>query len=41
MRTILKNIIEWVRLLLTGRSDTAVNDGIVDFSGQGRDKYGN
>lgn len=28
-------------LLLTGYSKDAVDDGICDYSGQGRDKYGN
>ena len=28
-------------LLLTGYSKEAVDDGICDYSGQGRDKYGN
>ena len=41
MRKILKSLLEWFRLLLTGRSDTAVDAEIVDFSGQGKDKYGN
>lgn len=28
-------------LLLTGYSKEAVDDGICDYSGEGRDKYGN
>lgn len=44
MKTILKAIMNWILLLLTGRgpiADEAVDDGICDFSGQGRDLYGN
>lgn len=39
----LKRIIEWIAFLLTGKgavADRDVYDGAVDFSGQGRDKYG-
>jgi len=28
-------------LILTGYSKEAVDDGVCDYSGQGRDKYGN
>ena len=41
MRKILNFILEWFRLLLTGRSDTAVDAEIADFTGQGKDRYGN
>lgn len=44
MKTILKAIMNWILLLLTGRgpiADEAVDEGICDFSGQGRDLYGN
>lgn len=37
---IINKIAEGVRLLLTGKSDRAVYDGILDFSGQGKDRYG-
>ena len=40
---ILKNILNWVVLALGGKNeltDKAVNDGICDFSGQGRDEFG-
>ena len=33
-------LIELVILLLTGKSKEAVDLGICDFSGQGRNKYG-
>lgn len=40
---ILKNILNWSMFLFTGKGDIA-NDavlmGAVDFSGQGRDKFG-
>ncbi len=39
----LKRILDWILLLLTGRgplADEAVDNGICDFSGQGRDRYG-
>lgn len=40
---ILKNILNWFMLLLGAKSeltDGAVNDGICDFSGQGRNEFG-
>ena len=40
---ILKNILIWFMLLLGAKSeltDEAVNDGICDFSGQGRNACG-
>ena len=40
---ILKNILNWVVLALGGKNeltDKAVNYGICDFSGQGRDEFG-
>ena len=37
----MKRIIEFIVLLLTGKSKEAVDLGICDFSGQGRNKYGN
>ena len=36
----MKHIIEFIVLLLTGKSKEAVDSGICDFSGQGRNKYG-
>lgn len=40
---ILKNILNWFMLLVGAKSeltDEAVNEGICDFSGQGRNTYG-
>jgi hypothetical protein len=40
---IIKSIFNWLRLLVGGKSeltDEAVDAGICDFSGQGRDRYG-
>lgn len=40
MKNFFKTLWEIVLLLLTGKSRQAVDDGICDYSGQGRDKYG-
>ena len=43
MKRILKRILDWIELLLTGKgaiAEDAVNEGIIDYLGQGRDKYG-
>lgn len=40
---ILKNILNWFVFLLTGKGELAdemVDEGFIDYSGQGRDKYG-
>jgi hypothetical protein len=40
---ILKNILNWFMLLLGAKSeltDEAVDENLVDFGGQGRDRYG-
>ena len=40
---ILKNIFNWLRLLVGGKSeltDEMVSEDVLDFSGQGRDRYG-
>lgn len=40
---ILKNIFNWLRLLVGGKSeltDEMVREGVLDFSGQGRDRNG-
>jgi hypothetical protein len=40
---ILKNILNWFVFLLTGKgklADEMVDEGLIDYSGQGRDKYG-
>lgn len=42
-KSIFKRVADWFVLLLTGKgpiTDEAVNNDIVDYSGQGRDKYG-
>lgn len=36
----MKKLINWLCMVLTSRCDEAVDAGICDFSGQGRDKYG-
>ena len=44
MKKLVKRILEWVVFILTGKGEIAkegVDAGILDFSGQGRDKYGN
>lgn len=40
MKKILKAIGCFFLLCLTGKSDKAVDDGVCDYSGQGRNKYG-
>jgi hypothetical protein len=40
MKQTLKAIAEWFRFLVTGKSDKAVSDKLCDFSGQGRNRYG-
>lgn len=43
MKTVLKRVLDWVVFILTGKGDIAneaVDDGLIDYSGQGRDKYG-
>lgn len=43
MKRKLKCAVEWVLFILTGRgiiAREAVEDGLCDFSGQGRDRYG-
>lgn len=40
---ILKNIFNWLRLFVGGKSeltDEMVREGVLDFSGQGRDRNG-
>ena len=39
----LKTIGNWILFLLTGKgpiADEAVEEGLIDYSGQGRDKHG-
>ena len=40
MKRIFSRIIAYIRFVLTGKSDTFVDAKILDFSGQGRDRYG-
>lgn len=37
----MKKVIDWLVGVLTSHYEEAVAAGICDFSGQGRDKYGN
>ena len=44
MKKAVKNILDWVVFILTGKgdiADEAVSSGLIDHSGQGRDKNGN
>jgi hypothetical protein len=36
----MKKIINWLLLVLTGKCEKAVDAGICNYSGQGRDAYG-
>lgn len=40
MKRILSRIIDYIRFVITGKSDNFVDQDILDFSGQGRDRYG-
>lgn len=40
MKRIFSRIANYFRFLLTGKSDSFVDQNILDFSGQGRDRYG-
>lgn len=40
MRNFLSRILNYFRSVITGKSDTFVDANILDFSGQGRDRYG-
>lgn len=37
----MKKLIETLIFILTGKNDTYVNEGLIDLSGQGRNRYGN
>lgn len=41
MKKFFKTVLDTLAVLVGLKSRSAVNDGIVDYSGQGRDKYGN
>lgn len=43
MKKVLKRILDWIVFILTGKGEIAneaVDDGLCDFSGQGKNKYG-
>ena len=40
MRNFFIRILNYIRFVITGNSDTFVDQNILDFSGQGRDRYG-
>ena len=43
MKKVLKRILDWFVFLLIGKGEIAneaVDNGICDFSGQGKDRYG-
>ena len=40
---ILKSVLDWLVFLLTGNGKVAeemIDEGLIDYSGQGRNKYG-
>lgn len=40
MKHFFSRITSYFRFLITGKADTFVDANILDFSGQGRDRYG-
>ena len=40
MRNFFTRLLNYIRFGLTGKSDNFVDQDILDFSGQGRDRYG-
>ena len=40
MRNFFTRLFNYIRFVITGKSDTFVDQNILDFSGQGRDQYG-
>ena len=40
MKRIFSCLLAHIRFIITGKSDTFVDANILDFSGQGRDRYG-
>lgn len=36
----MKKLLRWLLLVLTGKHEGAAAAGLVDYSGQGHDKYG-
>lgn len=40
---LIKRILHWFMFILTGKgpiADEAIEEGLINYSGQGRDKYG-
>lgn len=40
MKNFFSRLANYIRFVITGKSDTFVDSNILDFSGQGRDRYG-
>lgn len=40
MKKFFSRILDYIRFVITGKSDKYVDSNILDFSGQGRDSYG-
>lgn len=43
MKNVLKRMLDWFVFLLTGKGEIAnesIDEGLIDYSGQGRDEYG-
>ena len=40
MKNFFSCIFNYIHFVLTGKSDSFVDSNILDFSGQGRDRYG-
>ena len=40
MKHFFARILDYFRFVITGKSDAFVDANILDFSGQGRDRYG-
>ena len=40
MKHIFSRLLDYIRFVITGKSDAFVDVNILDFSGQGRDRYG-
>lgn len=40
MKNFFASFLNYIRFVLTGKSDSFVDANILDFSGQGRDRYG-
>ena len=40
MRNFFTRLLNYIRFIITGKSDAFVDANILDFSGQGKDRYG-